>query len=181
LSHELLSNLFPRYLQVTGIDILDDQIILHLESTRITAMCPDCGHETSKHTTYFHRKLQDLPLADKSLWLDVRVKKLRCLNPACSRKIFSETLDEFAKPKSRKTRRLDKMLVTFALLHTAEAASRLLKAKRLYVSGDTLLRLAMEWSPQINVEEIEFIGIDDFALKKNITTEQLSLILNRDK
>ncbi len=181
MSHELIADLFPSYLQVTGIVPLDDQIIVHLESMRNTAMCPDCGNETSKHTTYFHRKLQDLPLVDKSLWLDVRLKKLKCLNPACSRKVFSETLDEFAKPKSRKTRRLDEMLVKFALLNTAEAASRLLKAKRLYVSGDTLLRLAMEWSPKINAEEVEFIGIDDFALKKNITTEQLLSILNRDK
>lgn len=67
------------------------------------------------------------------------------------------------------------MLVKFALLHTAEGASRFLKQNHILISGDTLLRMTMNWEPEIDYTKIEVIGIDDFCTKKRITTEQLLL------
>ena len=41
------------------------------------------------------------------------------------------------------------------------------------VSGDTLLRLSKKWDLEIDKEKIIAVGVDDFALKKNIDMEQL--------
>lgn len=66
------------------------------------------------------------------------------------------------------------MMTKLAMTHSAEGAANLLKSKHIYVSGDTLLRLIRQWEPTVRYEEIEAIGIDDFALKKIVLTEQSS-------
>jgi hypothetical protein len=135
-------------------------------------VCPDCGKESNKISTYFERTIQDLSLIDKSLFLSIKLKKFKCLNKQCKRKIFSENIEELAKVRSRRTIRLDKKLTTLALMNTAESASRICKEMNIGISGDTLLRLSKKWLPYIDFEKIKAIGIDDFAFKKNTIMEQ---------
>lgn len=53
--------------------------------------------------------MQDLNLIEKPLFLEIRLAKHRCKNPNCSTKVFSESIEEFAEPKARRTNRLNDM------------------------------------------------------------------------
>ncbi|WP_143000729.1 transposase family protein [Andreesenia angusta] len=160
------SSLTYRYLKVKSIESSKSEILINFKSKRKTMLCPDCGSETSKHTTYFNRTLQDLPIIDKALILNIRLKKFGCENPDCSRKVFSESIIEIAREKGRRTSRLEEMMIRLAMTYSAEGAANLLKSKHIEVSGDTLLRITKKWAPQIDYSAIEAIGIYDFALKK---------------
>jgi len=171
MNYNIIKNLFPTYLKLLNAEMKNNVIILHFESTRTEIKCPRCKQGVSKITTYFQRTLQDLPLIDRKLMLDIRLKKFSCENSACSRKIISEQVSELATGKSRRTTRLDEKLIKFALTNTAEGTSRLMKKSNISVSGDTLLRLCNQWSMSHKKEDIIAIGVDDFALKKNIDME----------
>lgn len=175
MKYSLIEDMFPQYLAFKSFEILTDEIEINFESQQKHMKCPRCGMESHQITTYFNRRLQDLPIIDRALFLNVRLKKFRCKNCDCEQKIFNETINELAFSGERRTRRLNDMLVKFALLHTAEGASRFLQQNNIQISGDTLLRMTMNWEPEIDYTKIEGIGIDDFALKKSITTEQLLL------
>ena len=166
MKYSLIEDMFPQYLAFKSSEILKDQIVINFDSQQKHMKCPRCGRESNQITTYFNRTLQDLPIIDRTLFLKIRLKKFRCLNHDCEQKIFNETINEVAFSGERRTKRLNDMLVKFALLHTAEGASRFLKQNHILISGDTLLRMTMNWEPEIDYIKIEVIGIDDFCTKK---------------
>jgi hypothetical protein len=89
-------------------------------------------------------------------------------------KYFNEPLDEYVSPKKRFSNRLLNLLVRIALTQPAEIGSRICKEKHIKVSGDKLLQLAKAFTPNIDKNTITQIGVDDFALKKNIGMELFS-------
>ncbi len=173
MEYKLIEDMFPKYLKETNIIIDNDKIIIHFSSKRETCNCPSCNSLSSTKSTYFTRKLQDLNIIEKPLFLEIRLAKYRCENPDCKTKIFSESIEDFAGPKARRTNRLNEMLTNFALVESAESVARKCNAININISGDTLLRLAKKWNPKIDKASIQSIGIDDFAFKKNIIMEQL--------
>lgn len=166
--------MFPEYLKFKFAKSDDYKITLYFETSRDKYRCPCCGEETGRHTTYFTRTIQDLPIIEKALYLNIRLKKFSCSNDMCSKKIFCESIDELVSYKGRRTNRLNDMMVGLTMANSAEGASKLLKYKNISVSGDTLLRLVKSWEPSIDYDAIESIGIDDFALKKTEHMEPCS-------
>ena len=167
MNYELIQDCFPEYLIQQEILTTDSQILIKFISSRISLPCPCCGQLSHDITTYFTRDIQDLPVLNKSLYLKIRLKKFRCLNADCETKVFSESIDELALPKQRRTNRLSQRLISFALSYSAEEASRILKRDHcIDISGDTLLRIAKSIDFPIDYSSIEGIGVDDFALKK---------------
>jgi len=167
-------NQCPDATEIRKMDITNnqDKITIFFSSNRKEFKCPNCDTPSTEITTYFHRTIQDLPIINKALFLNIRLKKFRCSNIECTTKVFSENIDELALTKQRKTNRLNEHLTSFALTNSAEGAAKLLRSyNNIHVSGDTLLRLAKSVTFEINTNEIDAIGIDDFALKKNINTE----------
>lgn len=172
MNYDLIQDCFPDYLIKDYITKDSGCITIGFLSSRTEQNCPTCGKVTNDITTYFHRVIQDLPVINKALFLNIRLKKFRCNNVECSTKIFSENIDELAITKQRRTNRLNERLVSFGLTYSAEGAARLLKSKHnISVSGDTLIRLAKSTNFEIDPNKIVAIGIDDFALKKNIDME----------
>ncbi|WP_211266331.1 transposase family protein [Andreesenia angusta] len=98
-------------------------MLINFESKRKTMICPSCGGETSKHTTYLNRTLQDLSIIDKALTLNIRLKKFSCESSDCSRKVFSESISELAKGKARRTSRLNDMMIKLAMTYSAEVVT----------------------------------------------------------
>lgn len=173
MKYKLVKDMFPDYLEEVGIDIAEDKIIINFSSKRKSCNCPSCNTVSSIVSTYFTRKIQDLNIIEKPLFLVIRLAKYRCENPNCSIKVFSENINDFAETKARRTNRLNELLTRFSLTQSAEAAARRCNDINIKVSGDTLLRLSKKYEHLINKESIQAIGIDDFAFKKNIITEQL--------
>lgn len=95
----------------------------------------------------------------------MRLRRLYCENAECSRRIFCESLGEFAPRHAHATTRLQQAQFNVAKATSAEAGARLAHRLAMPVSVDTLLRRLRQWShpPEITPH---FVGIDDFAFRK---------------
>ena len=172
-NHKIIKDMFPNYLKETNIEIEKDKITIDFKSERNACNCPACDSLSTTKSTYFTRKVQDLNVIEKPLFLIIKLAKYRCENPECKTKIFSENIGDFVEEKQRRTNRLNELLTKFALTSSAESAARRCSDINIKISGDTLLRLAKKHEFSMDMESIQAIGIDDFAFKKNIIMEQL--------
>ena len=66
-----------------------------LSGTHQGACCPVCGQFSNHVKGYYLRSLQGLEIAGHPLTLIVNVRKFRCRNTACQRKVFSPPLSRW--------------------------------------------------------------------------------------
>src|SRR5690349_9072343 len=92
----LVTQLVPRTpgLRLSDIVVLPDLVVLRLVSTVPTACCPICAQpSTDRHSRYI-RTLTDLPWGTCSIQFLLTVRKFRCSNSACPRRVFTERLPD---------------------------------------------------------------------------------------
>ncbi len=61
-------------------------------SVQTVVKCSVCDKPTHRIHSRYERKLTDLPWADYSITLQLRVRKFFCVNALCKRRIFTERL-----------------------------------------------------------------------------------------
>ena len=95
----------------------------------------------------------------------LRVRRFRCGNDACPRRIFAERLPAIALPKARRTARLRDLQRDLGVFVGGEPGARLAQRFAVPVSPDTLLRLVrgMDREPP---EAPRVIGVDDWAFRR---------------
>ncbi|REJ32337.1 MAG: hypothetical protein DIU82_12430 [Bacillota bacterium] len=65
-------------------------ITISVESVRAGAPCPSCGRVSrSRHCSYSWL-LMDLPADGRTVNIQLVVRRFRCKNPACRRRVFAE-------------------------------------------------------------------------------------------
>jgi transposase len=106
--------------------VYSDHIDISVHSTHKSALCPLCGHRSSRIHSRYERRFDDLPIQGKKVHIHLLNRKYFCLNPECPRKIFAESFD-FLQPNSRKTKRLNDKIMNVSLETSSVTASRLLK------------------------------------------------------
>jgi hypothetical protein len=111
--------------------------------------------------------VQDLPISGQLTQLKVEVRRFRCLNKACSRRIFVERL-ACLPIHAQRTHRLTNALQAIAFGLGEEAGSRLAVQLQMPVSADALLRLIRSWCPP-KPPTPKKVGVDDRALPKRVT------------
>ena len=129
--------------------------------------CPCCGKKSkSVHSTY-ERHLMDLPISGRRVSIIYKSRKFRCMNPGCSRHIFSEEKEGFAKRYSRKTQRalsyLEKVLIEVSSKKGANLSSQMLLPQ----SASTCLRIVKDMEIP-SYGDLNKIGIDDYAKRKGV-------------
>lgn len=97
--------------------------------------------------------------------LSLKVRRFRCPEPSCPRRIFAERLPSLAEPYARKTIRLREILLLVGLALGGEAGARLAERLGMKASPSTLLR-RLHSAALPAFEPPEVIGVDDFALLK---------------
>ena len=85
------------------------QIQIKLATTTTTAACCVCGHFASSVHSHYTRTLSDLPWATNILTIELCVKRFRCQNEKCARKIFSQPIG-WAPAYARRTSHMAKGL-----------------------------------------------------------------------
>ena len=108
-------------------------MIFHIASTITELECPFCGSKTSKVHSIYQREIQDLPMQGKKVILLVDTRKMRCMNPDCSHKTFSEK-HPFVTAKSQN------ILYTSSQLSSLNA-SKLLKSENITVCKSSICDL----------------------------------------
>jgi transposase len=109
----------------------------------------------------------DLPSHGRAVHLRVRVRRFRCGNNTCARRIFGEPLDEgIAAKATRRTSRLEGIVHHLGIALGGRPAARLARRLMLPVSRDTLLRVTRRRATPPWTTPVRILGVDDFAWKR---------------
>ncbi|EMY6956922.1 ISL3 family transposase [Escherichia coli] len=142
--------------------ISSDGITLHLHGKRKTAQCPECFKRSDSVHSCRRRRIQHLPCSRQTLWLVFSVRHWYCRNPACSRKIFAESLAPFAGSHQQSSQALQNLQRQLGLIAGGEAGKRAATAAGLRCSADTLLRRVIN-TPETKQSGAPHVGIDEWA------------------
>src|SRR4051812_30240028 len=120
---------------------------------------------TRRRQSPCRRRLADLPWQGRTVRLHLQVRRLRCPNDACPRRIFAERLPELTTPKARRTTRLRELQRELGLALGGEPGARLTTRLAMPVGADTLLRMIRAAPVRMPVAP-RVLGVDDFALRR---------------
>src|SRR5690348_12659925 len=97
-----LATLLPQFagLRLLQIDAADDPVTLDVAPTRQGAPCPLCHRRSTQRHSWYTRKLTDLPWGGRPVRIRLRVRRFRCRNRACPRKVFAERFPKLAAVKA---------------------------------------------------------------------------------
>jgi transposase len=159
--------LLPAGLLVQQILPSPDHLTIVATARQKTAACPDCAALSGRVHSRYDRTLGDLPWQGRPVTLRVRVRRFRCLNPACLRRTFAERLGETARPAARRTSRLGDLQRHLGLVVGGEAGARLAARLAIPISPDTLLRMARHGNPGPGPRPPpRVLGVDDWAWRR---------------
>ena len=160
-----LLSLVPAGLTVDQVLPSPDHIVLVAWPKSRAAACPLCGRPSTRVHSRYSRRLADLPWHGRIVELRVDVRRFRCSNSACRRRIFAERLPEVAAVKARRTVRLREAQRHIGLALGGEPGARLARRLAMPVSGATLLRLirAIGLEPPAGPR---VLGVDDWAWRR---------------
>lgn len=111
-----------------------------MKNIRIASSCPSCLKPSSRIHSQYTRKVQDLPIGDKSVELIILTKRWFCDQPDCTVKIFTQRYD-WLSSNGRRTVRTEDVLRKIAFLSSCLSAEKVAKSAHIPVSHDTLLTL----------------------------------------
>ena len=151
--------------QITDCQLSQQGYILFAHSTNKQASCPLCQQVSNRPHGFYYRKPTDLPISDKPVQLRLRLSRFCCLNPACSKRTFSQPCPDWLPAFARRTTRLAHAQRSVAMMLGGKAGSRLLTHLHMPTSHDTLLRLIRKWQPLIGPTP-HALGVDDWAIRK---------------
>src|SRR5487761_783310 len=164
-SQSVLPN--PRSLVLETIEQSEDYFLLsvHVEQA---SYCPECGqHSISRHSSYV-RRLQDLPWQGLTVQILLRVRRFRCRNRGCPRKVFTERVEGIPS-YLRQTIRLAEIVRVVGYAAGGLPGTRLLARLSIRTSDDTVLRRVKTPAPPAPSDpsnSLEVLGVDDWAWRK---------------
>jgi len=152
----------PYALELAGIDESDDGLVLWVRSKE-RPRCPSCsGSEVTYHSTYT-RRLRDLPWQGRPVRIQVQVRRFRCRNRQCPRKIFAESPSGVEARKARATSRWAQTVRVFAYVLGGRSASRLLERLGIKASRQTILRHLQRPCRPRNEVQVRVLRVDNWA------------------
>jgi transposase len=163
----LLTALLPATCPVhlTALTIENESVQLQLTATAPTAACPCCAVPSSSVHSRYQRRLVDLPWGARGVRLQLTVRKFRCRNRACGRRIFTERLPDLVAAYGRHTHRLAAALRAIGLALGGNGGARLAARLRLPTTPSTLLRL-VRGAPIPPTPALRVVGVDEWAWRR---------------
>jgi transposase len=152
-------------LRVLSVESYDDQTIIDLIPRVRTAACPLCSRRSRHLHSHYCRTVHDLPCGNRLVLLRLHVRRFRCRNRHCSRRVFCERLPTVARVRRRQTIALTDVLTSIGFALGGEAGARLANGLHLPTSPATLLRLVRA-HPEAMDGDVRVLGVDDWAKRK---------------
>ena len=155
------------------VDEVDDTgtvVRLGARTTAPEGVCPRCGGASRRVHAWHLRRLADLPVAGRSLVIELRVRRLVCQVSACPQRTFREQVPELARRFARRTLRLTTMVGQLAITLAGRAGAAVLSGlgvavSRSTVSRSTVLRVLMAL-PIPSAPTPKMLSVDDVALRR---------------
>jgi transposase len=147
------------------VDVEDESVRLRLTATAPTATCPGCAVPSSSVHSRYQRRLTDLPWGTRAVRIQLTVRKFRCRNGACGRRIFTERVPELVAAYGRHTHRLVTILRAIGLALGGQPGARLAARLQLPTSPTTLLRL-VRTARVLHPPALHAVGVDEWAWRR---------------
>ena len=136
---EIIKMLDPK-LKYIRHEIIGNEIHIHVKSKKKVHECPFCGEKTKKVHSRYIRKVQDLPIGDKKVYIEIESRKMVCGNKNCTRKRFAERY-EIVGTNGVKTKRLEAEIVSVGMNMGSVAAADVLNRRTVKLCGRTVRNL----------------------------------------
>lgn len=127
-------------LRVLDYEYLNDTLIIDVEKTNKSAICPCCGKRSNNIHSKYIRQIKDLPIQEYKVILNITAKVFFCKNNKCSINTFAEQFD-FIESHSRMTTRLKDRIIEDSKGMSARASKQIINNGVANISDDTILRL----------------------------------------
>ncbi|MEV5542346.1 ISL3 family transposase [Saccharopolyspora shandongensis] len=163
----MLGVLFPHLAQLRIGDVHAAGSVVRIEASTLNGRvaCPGCGSLSDRVHSRYERRLSDTAISGREVLIRLRVRRLFCDNPDCSKKTFAEGVPELAARYARRTTTLERVLCAVALALGGRAGARLTQRLAAAVSRMTLLRMVRALpDPEYTTPRV--LGVDDFALRR---------------
>jgi len=167
----------------TVVSVYDDREQCHilLRSRRPMGLCPDCGQPSRRVQSRYLRRPSDLPLGGRRVVLMIEARRFWCDAVVCRRRIFCERFDHGVLARyARRTQRLETIVHHLGLALGGRPGAAFAKRLMMPVSKDTLLRVVRRHVAD-QCDELNVIGIDDFAFRRGQTYGTIVCDLERRK
>jgi len=164
-----LTEFYPAGLKIIKIKSMKKEINISVKSQTHIQTCPSCKQECNDYHSTYRRKIQDLPILGKTVYIHLTAYRYYCHNSKCDQKVFCETVGNFFGFYKRMTGRLEDFLTALALNTSCEGASRVCELIGINISGDTLIRMIIKKASVMEPVKTDMIGVDDWAYKKGST------------
>ncbi|NMH98763.1 ISL3 family transposase [Pseudonocardia sp. K10HN5] len=152
-------------LVIDGVTDTGTVVRVTARSVMALAACPRCGTESRRVHAWHLRHLADLPVAGRSVMVDLRVRRLVCGSAECPQRTFREQIPQLTQRCARRTMRLTSTIGQVAITLAGRAGAALLSRLGIAVSRSTLLRTLMALPlPPDPVPPV--LSVDDVALRR---------------
>lgn len=159
-------SLSPAGLLINNVELGADRILITARCRGASGTCPDCGRLSEHVHSRYQRQLLDLPSHGRAVQLRLTVRRFRCREPSCGRRIFAESPgNAIASRSARRTSRLETVVHHLGIALGGRPAAALARRLMLPVSKDTLLRVVRRRAT-CDTAPLRVIGIDDWAWKR---------------
>jgi transposase len=152
------------HVRILKTELLPDEIIITVESTRQSAVCHQCGRETRKFHTYGRTvRLRHLPILGRRVYIELRPKRFECRN--CSdRPTTTQQLDWYD-PHSPHTKAYEQSLLMSLINSTIADVVRKQGVSEEAVLGalDRHIPSQVDWT---EFTSLAVIGLDEIARTK---------------
>jgi DNA-binding NarL/FixJ family response regulator len=163
----LVKMLFPHFggVRVERVAAAAGAVRFDMSACEPSASCPVCGRMSARVHSRYRRTLTDRGVGNRMALIRLRVRRFRCCNDDCPRRIFAEQIAGLTGRYQRRTLSLTALLVEVALALGGRAGARLTRRLAGEVSRMTLLRL-LRAMPVSEPCELREVGLDDFSLRR---------------
>jgi transposase len=164
LVNELLGGM--PWLVIQGIEISSEQIDIKAQSLQEESACPCCGVLSKNIHSHYERTLLDLPWAAYGVRLHLAVRRFRCREKQCERKVFTERFNTWIQSYARRMTRVWEVVKRINIETNSNATARMSKNLYMPASSSAVLRkLHALVLPEM--KQAAIIGVDDFAFTRS--------------
>jgi transposase len=155
-----LQSFFQKGYEVVSVEYTGNLVHLKIEPISQFSACPKCGIMNNSIHSHYNRTLYDLSILTHGVSILLICRKFFCKNEDCKRKIFTERHDDFLKPYTRRSLRINNKTEKITFTNKAETAAKFIKLLYMPISPSTVLRIAKTTDITIT-SNYKAIGIDD--------------------